>query len=73
MRRIVVGLTVAGLFALAPVASGHPSENRNPTSTFGGPHCHINLMSDNFVFNSHKAHVMTGTSPAVFVPTTCPE
>ena len=73
MRKIVVGLTVAGLFALAPVASGHPSENRNPTSTFGGPHCHINLMSDNFVFNSHKAHVMTGTSPAVFMATTCPE
>ena len=73
MRKIVVGLVAAGLLALAPVASGHPSENRNPTSTFGGPHCHINLMSDNFVFNSHRAHQRTGTSPAVFVPTTCPD
>jgi hypothetical protein len=73
MRKIVVGLAAAGLLALAPVASGHPSENRNLQSTFGGPHCHINLMSDNFVFNSHRAHVRTGTSPAVFVPTTCPD
>jgi hypothetical protein len=73
MRKIVVGLTVAGLLALAPVASGHPSENRNLTSTFGGPHCHINLMSENFAFPSHNAHVQTGLSGGVFTATTCPE
>jgi hypothetical protein len=28
MRKVVVGLTVAGILAFAPVASGHPSENR---------------------------------------------
>ena len=73
MRKIVVGLAAAGLLALAPVASGHPSENRNPTSTFGGPHCHINLMSGHLALPSHNAHIQTGTSPAIFTPTTCPE
>jgi hypothetical protein len=73
MRKIVVGLTIVGVLAIAPVASGHPSENRALQSTFGGPHCHINLMSDNFVFNSHRAHQRTGTSPAVFMALgTCP-
>jgi hypothetical protein len=68
MRKIVVGLAAAGLLALA-----HPSENRNLQSTFGGPHCHINLMSGNFAFPSHLAHLMTGTSDGVFMATTCPE
>ena len=74
MRKVLVGLTIAGALAVAPVASSHPSENRADQSTFGGPHCHVNLMSDNFVFNSHRAHVRTGTSPAVFMAlATCPE
>jgi hypothetical protein len=72
MRKLVVGLTVAGVLALAPVASGHPSENRADQSTFGGPHCHINLMSGNFAFPSHNAHVMTGTSDGVFMAVACP-
>jgi hypothetical protein len=72
MRKVVVGLTIAGLVAFAPVASGHPSENRADQSTFGGPHCHINLMSGNFAFPSHLAHVKTGLSGGVFQATTCP-
>jgi hypothetical protein len=73
MRRIVVGLTIVGLLAFAPVASGHPSENRADQSTFGGPHCHINQMYDNFAFPSHLAHLMTGISGRVFVATECPD
>jgi hypothetical protein len=73
MRKVFVGLTVVGLLAFAPVASAHPSENRADQSTFGGPHCHINQMSDNFVFNSHRAHERTGSSPAVFMATECPD
>jgi hypothetical protein len=72
MRKVVVGLMVAGALAVAPVASGHPSENRADQSTFGGPHCHINLMSGNFAFPSHLAHVKTGLSGGVFMATTCP-
>jgi len=72
MRKVVVGLTVAGVLALAPVASGHPSENRADQSTFGGPHCHINLMSGHFAFPSHNAHLMTGTSDGVFMAAACP-
>jgi hypothetical protein len=72
MRKVIVGLTVSGVLAFAPVASGHPSENRDLQSTFGGPHCHINLMSGNFAFPSHLAHLMTGTSDGVFTATTCP-
>ena len=72
MRKIIVGLTAAGLLALAPVASGHPSENRDLQSTFGGPHCHINLMSGNFAFPSHTAHLASGTQDGVFMATTCP-
>ena len=73
MRKAVVGLTAAGILAFAPVASGHPSENRADQSTFGGPHCHINLMSGNFTFPSHLAHVKTGLSGGVFMATACPD
>jgi hypothetical protein len=72
MRKLVVGLTVASAFALAPLASGHPSENRADQSTFGGPHCHINLMSGNFAFPSHMGHLMSGTTDGVFMAATCP-
>jgi hypothetical protein len=73
MRKIVVGLTVVGILAFAPVASGHPSENRALQSTFGGPHCHINLMSGNFAFPSHRGHERSGLSDGVFMAlTTCP-
>jgi hypothetical protein len=73
MRKVFVGLTVAGLLAFAPVASGHPSENRALQSTFGGPHCHINLRSESFAFPSHHAHVVTGISGGVFMATECPD
>ena len=73
MRKVIVGLTVSGLLAFAPVASGHPSEHRNLQSTFGGPHCHINLMSEHFAFPSHLAHMKTGLSGGVFMATTCPD
>ena len=73
MRKFVVGTAVAGLLAFAPVATGHPSENRADQSTFGGPHCHINLLSGNFAFPSHHAHVVTGISGGVFQALqTCP-
>ena len=72
MRKFVVGLTVVGILAFAPVASGHPSEHRALQSTFGGPHCHINLMSGHFAFPSHNAHVRTGTSDGVFMAVPCP-
>jgi hypothetical protein len=73
MRKVIVGLIVVPVLALAPSAAGHPSENRADQSTFGGPPCHINLMSGNFAFPSHLAHLMTGTSDGVFQATTCPE
>jgi hypothetical protein len=72
MRKVVLGLTVAGVLALAPAASGHPSEHRADQSTFGGPHCHINLMSGNFAFPSHHAHEVTGLSDGVFMAADCP-
>ena len=72
MRKIVVGLTVVGILAFAPVASGHPSEHRALQSTFGGPHCHINLMSGHFAFPSHNGHVRSGISDGVFMATACP-
>lgn len=71
MRRLIVGSTAALVLALAPAASGHPSENRSDQSTFGGPHCHINQQSGNFAFPSHRAHERTGTS--VFAAAPCPE
>jgi hypothetical protein len=72
MRKLVVGLTVAGALALVPIASGHPSENRADQSTFGGPHCHTNVMSGNFAFPSHMGHIASGTSDGVFMAAACP-
>jgi len=72
MRKLIVGLTAAVALALAPAASGHPSENRSEQSVFGGPHCHINLQSGNFAFPSHKAHEKTGVPEGVFKAVDCP-
>jgi hypothetical protein len=72
MRKLIVGLTAASVLALAPAASGHPSENRADQSTFGGPHCHINLHSGHFAFPSHRAHVQTGLTEGVFAAVACP-
>jgi hypothetical protein len=74
MRRLIVAAIVAMSMALAPAALGHPSENRADQSTFGGPHCHTNLISGKPAFPSHKAHDVTGLSDGIFaalVP--CPE
>ncbi|HEX6228907.1 MAG TPA: hypothetical protein VFZ41_05525 [Solirubrobacterales bacterium] len=72
MRKLIVALTAAVVLALAPAASGHPSENRAEKAFFGGPHCHINLQSGHFAFPSHRAHIVTGTPEGVFVATGCP-
>jgi hypothetical protein len=72
MRKLILGLAAAFVLALAPAASGHPSEHRADQSVFGGPHCHVNLQSGNFAFPSHKAHEQTGLTEGVFAATTCP-
>lgn len=69
---IILGLTAVLMLTLASVAWSHPSEHRADRSTFGGPHCHINLVSGTFAFPSHNAHVKTGLSGGVFSATTCP-
>jgi hypothetical protein len=74
-RRLILLLAVVALFvlALAPAALGHPSENRAVQSTFGGPHCHTNLISGELAFPSHQAHLRTGDAGlAVFAPAACP-
>jgi len=73
MRKLIVGLIAVFALAFTATASGHPSENRADQSTFGGPHCHINLQSGNFAFPSHMAHINTGLSDGVFVATECPD
>jgi hypothetical protein len=72
MRKLIVGLTVAGVLALAPTASAHPSENRAEKAFFGGPHCHINQHSGKFAFPSHRAHIKTGVPVGVFAAVDCP-
>ena len=72
MRKLIVGLVAGCALIAAPVASGHPSENRADQSTFGGPHCHINQLSGNFAFPSHMAHIATGTPVNIFAATECP-
>ena len=72
MRKLIVGLVAATALIVAPAASGHPSENRAEQAFHGGPHCHINQMSGNFAFPSHRAHVATGTPVNIFAAATCP-
>jgi len=72
MRKLIVGLVAAFALAFAPMASGHPSENRADQSVFGGPHCHINQHSGKFAFPSHRAHIATGTPVGIFEATDCP-
>lgn len=71
MRKVVVTVVAAAALAAAPAASGHPSENRAETAVHGGPHCHINQLSGNFAFPSHRAHVATGTPVNIFEGATC--
>jgi len=72
MRKLIVGLTAAAVLALAPAASGHPSENRADQAFFEGPHCHVNQKSGNFAFPSHKAHSKTGLPTGIFASAPCP-
>lgn len=70
MRKAIVGLSVAIGLALAPTASGHPSENRNETAFHGGPHCHVNQHSGHAAYPSHRGHQRAGND--VFAAAPCP-
>jgi hypothetical protein len=72
MRKSIVGLTAVLVLGLTSSAYGHPSENRNEVAFHGGPHCHVNVNSENFAFPSHMAHLASGPGN-VFNATTCPE
>ena len=50
MRKSIVGLTAVLVVGLTSSAYGHPSENRADVAFHGGPHCHVNVNSDNFAF-----------------------
>lgn len=67
-----VVVTLGLLLALSSVALAHPSENRAAQSTFGGPHCHINLNSGHFAFPSHRGHIASGLADGVFMAADCP-
>lgn len=69
----IVAVAVGLVLALSSVALAHPSENRDPQSTFGGPHCHVNLESGHLAFPSHRAHIATGLSDGVFAGAPCPD
>jgi hypothetical protein len=73
MRKLIVSLVAALTLAVMPVAGAHPSENRADQSTFDGPHCHTNEMSQNFAFPSHRAHLATlDAGLSVFTGVACP-
>ena len=72
MRKLIVSLVAVSALAVAPAASGHPSENRADRAFFGGPHCHVNLQSGNAAFPSHRAHIATGTPTNIFASAPCP-
>jgi hypothetical protein len=69
----IVGLALGTLLTLSSAALAHPSENRADQSTFGGPHCHINLISGSYAYPSHRGHMASGLSDGVFAATSCPE
>ena len=72
MRKAALTVVAAAALAFAPAAYGHPSENRAETAFHGGPHCHINQLSGNFAFPSHRAHIATGTPVNIFASAPCP-
>ena len=72
MRKPIVALTAVLVLGVASGAYGHPSENRNETAFHGGPHCHVNVHSDNFAFPSHMAHLASGPGN-VFNAVECPD
>lgn len=73
MRKLIIAAITVLALAITPVALGHPSENRAEQSLFGGPHCHINLMSGRHAFPSHRAHIATGLADGIFTAAACPE
>jgi hypothetical protein len=72
MRKSIVGLAAVLVLGVTSAAYGHPSENRADQSTFGGPHCHVNVQSGNFAFPSHMAHLASGPGN-VFNAVECPD
>ena len=72
MRKSIVGLAAVLVLGVTSAAYGHPSENRSDQSTFGGPHCHVNVNSGNFAFPSHMAHLASGPGN-VFNAVECPD
>ena len=72
MRKSIVGLVAVLVLGVTSAAYGHPSENRADQSTFGGPHCHVNVQSGNFAFPSHMAHLASGPGN-VFNAVDCPD
>jgi hypothetical protein len=72
MRKSIVGLPAVLVLGLTSAASGHPSENRNETDSTAGPHCHVNVHSDNFAFPSYMGHLASGPGN-VFNATACPD
>jgi hypothetical protein len=72
MRKSIVGLAAVLVLGVTSAAYGHPSENRADQSTFGGPHCHVNVHSDNFAFPSHMGHLASGPGN-VFNAAECPD
>ena len=72
MRKVAVTIVAAAALALAPAAYGHPSENRAETAFHGGPHCHVNVHSENLAFPSHMAHLASGPGN-VFNAVDCPD
>jgi hypothetical protein len=72
MRKSIVGLTAVFVLGVTSAAYGHPSENRAERAFHGGPHCHVNVHSDNAAFPSHMAHLASGPGN-VFNAVPCPE
>jgi hypothetical protein len=72
MRKLIVGLGLAGALAIAPAAWGHPSEQRNERAFHGGPHCHVNNQSGNPTYPSHRGHERAGSDVFTALPA-CPE
>jgi hypothetical protein len=75
MHKLITLVCLIALLTLAftSVAVAHPSENRAEQSTFGGPHCHINVVSGKHAYPSHMAHIVTGLPEGIFKGAPCPE
>ena len=72
MRKSIGGLAAILALGITSAAYGHPSENRSETGFHSGPHCHMNVHSDNFAFPSHMGHLASGPGN-VFNAAPCPD